>query len=35
MSHATLTRELGHVFDALGVDDRAHAVAEASTRGLL
>lgn len=34
MSHATLTRELRHVFDVLGVDDRAHAVAEASRRGL-
>lgn len=35
MSHATLTRELRHVFDVLGVDDRAHAVAEASRRDLL
>ena len=35
MSHATLTRQLRHVFDVLGVDSRAHAVAEASRRGLL
>lgn len=35
MSHATLTRELRHVFDVLGVDDRTHAVAEALKSGLL
>ena len=35
ISHATLTRQLRHVFDVLGVDDRAHAVAEASRRDLL
>ena len=35
ISHATLTRELRHVFDLLGVDDRAHAVAEAGKRHLI
>ena len=35
MRQATLTRELRHVFDLLGVDDRAHAVAEAYRRNLL
>lgn len=35
ISRATLTRELRHVFDLLGVDDRAHAVAEAFRRKLL
>ena len=35
VSQATLTRELRHVFDLLGVDDRAHAIAEASRKNLL
>ena len=35
MSHATLTRELRRIFNALGVDDRAHAVAEAYRRNIL
>ncbi len=34
VSQATLTRELRHIFDQLGVDDRAHAVAEAYRRNL-
>ena len=35
VSEATLTRELRRVFDALGVADRAHAVAEAYRQQLL
>ena len=35
VSDATLTRELRRVFDLLGVDDRAHAIAEAYRRNLL
>ena len=35
ISQATLTRQLRHIFDLLGVDDRAHAVAEAYRRNLL
>ena len=35
VSQATLTRELRHIFNLLGVDDRAHAVAEAYRRNLL
>ena len=35
MSSATLARQLRHVFDLLGVDDRTHAVAEALRRKLL
>ena len=35
VSHATLARELRRIFDLLGVNDRAHAVAEALKRGLL
>lgn len=35
ISQATLTRQLRHTFDLLGVDDRAHAVAEAYRRGIL
>lgn len=35
MSQATLSRQLRHVFDLLGVDDRAHAIAEAYRRDLL
>ena len=35
MSHATLTREMRHIFNALGVDDRAHAVAEAYRRKII
>ena len=35
VSDATLTRELRRVFDLLGVDDRAHAIAEAYKRHLL
>lgn len=34
VSQATLTRELRHVFNLLGVDDRTHAVAEAYRRNL-
>ena len=35
ISGATLSRELRRVFDLLGVDDRAHAVAEAGKRRLI
>ena len=35
MSQATLSRQLRHVFDLLGVDDRAHAIAEAYRKNLL
>jgi len=35
ISHATLTRELRRIYDVLGVDSRAHAVAEAHKRELL
>jgi DNA-binding NarL/FixJ family response regulator len=35
MSPATVKRELRNVFDKLGVNNRAHAVAEAQQRGLL
>ena len=35
VSDSTLTRELRQIFDYLGVDDRAHAVAEALRRNLL
>ena len=35
ISHATLTRQLRQTFDLLGVDDRAHAVAEAYKRRIL
>ncbi len=35
ISNATLTRELRHVYDLLGVNSRAHAVAEAFKKGLL
>ena len=35
VGHATVTRELRHIFDRLGVDSRTHAVAEAHRRGLL
>jgi len=35
ISHATLTRELRRIYDLLGVDSRAHAVAEAHKRELL
>ena len=35
VSHATLNRELRRIFDLLGVNSRAHAVAEAYRRGLL
>ena len=35
VSDATLTRDLRRVFDLLGVDDRAHAIAEAYRRNLL
>ena len=35
ISHATLTREMRHVYDLLGVNSRAHAVAEAYKKGLL
>ncbi len=35
ISPATLTRELRHVYDVLGVNGRAHAVAEAYKKGLL
>ena len=35
ISAATLTREVRRAFDILGVDDRAHAVAEAYRRKLL
>ena len=35
ISHATLNRELRHVYDLLGVNSRAHAVAEAYKKGLL
>ncbi len=35
ISQATLTRQLRHIHDQLGVDDRSHAVAEAYRRNLL
>ncbi len=35
ISQATLTDELRHIHDQLGVDDRSHAVAEAYRRNLL
>jgi len=35
MGHATLTRELRRIYDALGVDSRAHAIAEAHKRELI
>ena len=35
MSQATLSRQLRQVFDLLGVDDRAHAIAEAYRKNLL
>ena len=35
MSPATVKRELRNVFDKLGVNNRAHAVAEAQQRGLI
>ena len=35
VSQATLKREMRHIFDQLGVDDRAHAIAEAYRRNLL
>ena len=35
MSQATLTRQLRHVFDLLGVDNRAQAIAEAYKNNLL
>ena len=35
ISEATLTRDLRHVFDFLGVDDRAHAVAAAYRHKIL
>ena len=35
ISHATLTRALRQIFDLLGADCRAHAVAEAYKRKLL
>ena len=35
MSDATLTRELRRSFDILGVDDRAHAIAQAYKEELL
>ena len=35
ISEATLTRDLRHVFDFLGVDDRAHAVAAAFRHNIL
>ena len=34
LSPATVKRELRHVFDVMGVSNRAHAVAEAQRRGL-
>jgi DNA-binding NarL/FixJ family response regulator len=35
LSPATVKRELRHVFDLMGVNNRAHAVAEAQRRGLI
>jgi len=35
MSQATLTRQLRHIFDLLGVDNRAQAIAEAYKNNLL
>jgi NarL family two-component system response regulator LiaR len=35
LSPATVKRELRHVFDMMGVNNRAHAVAEAQKRGLI
>ncbi|MCH8088010.1 MAG: response regulator transcription factor [Chloroflexi bacterium] len=35
ISEATLKREFRHIFDAFGVNDRAHAVAEAYRRKLI
>ncbi len=35
VSRATLTRELRHIFDLLGVDDRTHAIAQAYKQDLL
>ena len=35
IGHATVARDLRHSFNLLGVNDRAHAVAEALKRGLL
>lgn len=35
LSPATVKRELRHVFDAMGVSNRAHAVSEAQRRGLI
>ena len=35
MNQATLSRQLRHVFDLFGVDDRAHAIAEAYRKNLL
>ncbi len=35
LSPATVKRELRHVFDTMGVGNRAHAVAEAQRRGLI
>ena len=35
ISEATLTRDLRHIFDFLGVDDRAHAVAAAYRHKIL
>jgi len=35
LSPATVKRELRHVFDVMGVNNRAHAVSEAQRRGLI
>ena len=35
LSPATVKRELRHVFDLMGVNNRAHAVAEAQRRGMI
>lgn len=35
LSPATVKRELRHVFDVMGVSNRAHAVSEAQRRGLI
>ena len=35
LSPATVKRELRHVFDLMGVNNRAHAVSEAQRRGLI
>lgn len=35
LSPATVKRELRHIFDVMGVGNRAHAVAEAQRRGLI